>query len=221
MDFENLNKMGQKVNPFAYRLGSFYTWSSHWFADKKKYPQLLLEDIKIRKKLMSVLKIAGISKVQIERSINKVDITVYVSRPGIVIGRGGGGLEQLKKNLEELLKIKNNDKNTPKLDLKVEPIKEPNLDAHLVAQNIADQLAKRIHHKKAVNQAIEKVMSAGARGVRIKLAGRIAGAEISRRESYQQGTIPLQTMRAVIDYAAIPSLTRSGYIGVKVWICKK
>lgn len=212
--------MGQKVNPFAYRLGSFYSWSSHWFANKKKYQDLLLEDFKIRKYLMTQLKIAGIGLVQIERSINKIDITLFVSRPGLVIGRSGSGLEQLKKNLEKLLKINLNDKNAPKLDLKVEPIKEQNICAYLVAMSVADQIAKRIHHKRAVNQAIEKAMSAGARGIRIKLAGRIAGAEISRNEAYQQGTIPLQTMRANVDYAQVPSLTRSGYVGVKVWICK-
>lgn len=212
--------MGQKVNPFAYRLGSFYTWSSHWFADHKKYQNLLIEDVQIRKKLMEYLKPAGIAKVQIERSINKIDITIFVSRPGIVIGRGGAGMEQLKKTLESLLKIKKGDKNSPKLDLKVEPIKEPNLNAFLVGQSICDLLAKRMHHKRVVNQAIEKVMNAGAKGVKIKLAGRIDGAEISRRESSQAGKLPLQTMRADIDFAAVPSLTKSGYVGVKVWICK-
>lgn len=212
--------MGQKVNPFVFRLGNLYTWSSHWFADSKKYQQLVLEDVKIRRKLMELLKIAGIAKIQIERSINKVDITIFVARPGIVIGRGGSGIEELKKKLESLLAIKKGDKNAPKLDLKVEPIKEPNLNAFLVAQAIADQLARRQQHRRVVSMALEKVMSAGAKGVRVKLAGRIAGAEISRREKYQTGTIPLQTLRADIDYASVPSLTKSGYIGVKVWICK-
>jgi len=212
--------VGQKVNPFVFRLGNLYTWSSHWFADSKKYQQLVLEDVKIRRKLMELLKIAGIAKIQIERSINKVDITIFVARPGIVIGRGGSGIEELKKKLESLLAIKKGDKNAPKLDLKVEPIKEPNLNAFLVAQAIADQLARRQQHRRVVSMALEKVMSAGAKGVRVKLAGRIAGAEISRREKYQTGTIPLQTLRADIDYASVPSLTKSGYIGVKVWICK-
>ena len=213
--------MGQKVNPLIFRLGSFYTWTSHWFADdKKKYQQNLLEDFKIRKKLMENLKPAGISKVQIERSINKVDVAIFVARPGVVIGRGGSGIEQLKKNLEALLNIKSGDKNAPKVDVKVEPIKEPNLEAQLVASTVADQLARRQMHRKVVNQTMEKVMQAGAKGVRIKLAGRIAGAEISRREKYQIGSIPLQTLRANIDYASVPSLTKSGYIGVKVWIFK-
>lgn len=213
--------MGQKVNPIAYRLGNLYTWKSKWFASGKKYAEFLLEDTKIRKKLMVHLKIAGIAKVQIERSINKIDISVFVSRPGIVIGRAGAGVEELKKTLLSLLKIKKDDKNAPKLDVKIEPVKEPNLDAYLVATSIADQLAKRVQQKKAVNQAIERVMNSGAEGVRVKLAGRIGGAEISRREKYQAGKLPLQTLRAKIDFAAVPSLTKSGYIGVKVWICTK
>lgn len=213
--------MGQKVNPTSFRIGNLYTWTSHWFADdKKKYQGLVLEDVKIRRKLMQSLKPAGVSKIQIGRSINKVDITVFVARPGVVIGHGGSGIEQLKKNIEELLGIKTGDKNAPKVDVKVEPVKEPNLEAYLVATNVADQLARRQMHRKVVNQAMEKVMSSGAKGVRIKLAGRIAGAEISRREKYQTGSIPLQTLRADIDFAAVPSLTKSGYIGVKVWIYK-
>lgn len=212
--------MGQKVNPIGFRLGNLYTWSSRWFAEDKKYQNLLLEDIKIRKNLMEKLKIAGIAKVQIERSINKIDITVHVARPGVVIGRGGTGIEQLKKLVEDLLGIKKDDKNNPKLDIKVEPVKEPNLNAYLVATNIADQLAKRMQHRRLINQTIEKVMAAGAKGIRVKLSGRIGGAEISRREKFQSGKLPLNTIRANIDFTAVPSLTKSGYIGVKVWICK-
>lgn len=212
--------MGQKVNPIAFRLGNKFTWISNWFADDKKYQELLLSDITIRSNLMKMLKPAGIAKVQIERSINKIDITVFVARPGIVIGHGGTGIEQLKKQIEELLKIKKGDKNAPKLDVKVEPVKEPNLDAYLVAVSIADQLVRRLQHKRVVNQTLERVINAGAQGVRIQLSGRIAGAEISRREKYQIGKLPLQTLRENIDFAAVPSLTKSGYIGVKVWICK-
>jgi len=213
--------MGQKVNPIVFRLGPYTTWSSLWFAgDKDKYQGLVLADVKIRRKLMETLKPAGIAKIQIERSINKVDITVYVSRPGVVIGRGGAGIETLKKNLETLLGIKANDKNAPKLDVKVEPIKEPNLSAYLVGAMVADQLARRQMQRKVCNQAMEKVMGAGAKGVRIRLGGRIGGAEIARQEKYQIGSIPLQTLRADIDFASVPSLTKSGYVGVKVWIFK-
>ena len=212
--------MGQKVNPISFRLGSFTTWNSRWFAEDKKYQNLLLDDIKIRRKLMEKLKIAGIAKVEIERSINKIDISVHVARPGVVIGRGGSGIEELKKEIEILLKIKKDDKNAPKLDLKVEPVKEPNLNAYLVAMGIADGLIKRQQHRRLANQAIERVMGAGAKGVRIKFAGRIGGAEISRREKFQSGSIPLSTLREKIDFTTVPALTKSGYIGVKVWICK-
>lgn len=213
--------MGQKINPIGFRLGNFITWSSRWFAEDKKYEILILEDNKIRKFLMSKLKPAGIAKVGIDRSINKVDITIFVARPGVVIGRGGSGIELIKKELIELLSIKKDDKNAPKLDLKVEQIREPNLNAYLVAVNVADGLAKRQQHRRVVNQAVEKVMGAGAKGVRIRLSGRIGGAEISRKEKYQSGSIPLSTMREKIDFVAVPSLTKSGYIGVKVWICTK
>lgn len=209
--------MGQKVNPKAARLGILYTWDSRWFVKGKKYKELLLEDIKIRKALMKKLGPAGISRVEIERSINKIDITLHVSRPGVVIGRGGVGLEEVKKFIEGIV---SRALSKIKVEIKVEPIKEPNLDAYLVATNIADQLAKRFPHRRVVRATIERVMTAGARGIKIVLSGRIAGADISRRETYKAGTIPLSTLRENIDFVAVPSLTRSGYIGVKVWICK-
>lgn len=209
--------MGQKVNPKAARLGILYTWDSRWFVKGKKYKELLSEDIKIRKALMKKLGPAGISRVEIERSINKIDITLHVSRPGVVIGRGGVGLEEVKKFIEGIV---SRALSKIKVEIKVEPVKEPNLDAYLVATNIADQLAKRLPHRRVVRATIERVMTAGARGVKIVLSGRIAGADISRRETYKAGTIPLSTLRENIDFVAVPSLTRSGYIGVKVWICK-
>ncbi|TSC54391.1 MAG: small subunit ribosomal protein S3 [Microgenomates group bacterium LiPW_16] len=209
--------MGQKVNPKAARLGILYTWDSRWFVKGKKYKELLSEDIKIRKALMKKLGPAGISRVEIERSINKIDITLHVSRPGVVIGRGGVGLEEVKKFIEGIV---SRALSKIKVEIKVEPIKEPNLDAYLVATNIADQLAKRFPHRRVVRATIERVMTAGARGIKIVLSGRIAGADISRRETYKAGTIPLSTLRENIDFVAVPSLTRSGYIGVKVWICK-
>lgn len=212
--------MGQKVNPKVARLGNLYTWNSRWFADDNKYKELLLEDVAIRRALTQKLRPAGISQVEIERSINKIDITLHVSRPGVVIGRGGAGLEEVKKLVQKIISLKLKTATKVKLEIKVEPIKEPNLDAYLVAINIADQLAKRLPHRRVVRVAIEKVMTAGARGIKIVLSGRIAGADISRRETYKEGTIPLSTLRENIDFAAVPSLTRSGYIGIKVWICK-
>jgi small subunit ribosomal protein S3 len=211
--------MGQKVNPHAFRLGILFPWTSRWFADSRRYRHLLLEDVLLRTALESKLKHAGLSRVEIERSINRIDISIFVTRPGVVIGRGGTGLEELKKYVTGFLK-KHNKGNSLKIELKVEPVKEPHLDATVVARTIAEQLAKRMPHKRVANQAIERVMGAGAKGVRIALAGRIAGAEIARREKYQRGTVPLSTIREEIDFAKVPSLTKSGYIGVKVWICK-
>ncbi|MBI4999697.1 30S ribosomal protein S3 [Candidatus Gottesmanbacteria bacterium] len=209
--------MGQKIHPKGLRLGNLYTWDSRWFVKGKKYKEFLLEDVKIRRVLMEKLRAAGISQVEIERSINKINITLHVSRPGVVIGRGGAGLEEIKKMVEKIVSLP---PSKTKIEIKVEPIKEPNLDAYLVAVNIADQLAKRLPHRRVVRSAMEKVMTAGAKGVKIVLSGRIAGADISRRETYKTGTIPLSTLRENIDFARLPSLTRSGYVGVKVWICK-
>lgn len=213
--------MGQKINPIGFRVGVFYPWNSRWFADKKNYKKFLLEDFKLRELLMKRLKPAGVARIEIERSINKTDIIIFVSKPGLVIGRGGTGMEDLKKFVIKTLNIKPGDKNASKIDLKVEPIKEPNLDAYLVAVNIADQLVKRLPAKRVMNQALDRVLQAGAKGVRIILSGRIGGAEIARRERIQAGMIPLTTLREKIDFAKFPALTKSGYVGVKVWICKK
>ncbi len=212
--------MGNKIHPIAFRLGPVYTWSSRWFAGHKNYKDLVLEDAQLRRALMIKLKPAGVARIEIERSINKITIIAYVSRPGVVIGRGGSGSEDLRKYIsEKLLKIKANDKNARKFDLKVEPVKEPNLDAFLVATSIADQLAKRLPSKRVMKQAVEKMMGAGARGAKVRLGGRINGAEIARVEHTQQGIIPLSSVKEKIDFAAVPAYTRSGYIGVKVWIC--
>lgn len=206
--------MGNKIHPIGFRLGPVYTWTSRWFARGPRYANLLLEDVKIRRKLMSKFRMAGVARVEIERSINKVNVTLFVSRPGVVIGRGGTGLEDLKKFLQK-------DFGESKLDLKVEAVKEPNLDAHLVGTNIADQLLKRLPAKRVLKQAIEKVMAAGAKGVRIRLGGRINGAEIARVEHSQAGVLPFSSIKEKIDFATVPVRTRSGYIGVKVWICQK
>lgn len=210
--------MGQKVNPQLLRLGPVYNWESRWFATKR-YKDILLEDYHIRKALLARLRPAGISRVEIDRSINSIKITAYVSRPGIVIGRAGTGLEELKKFLNGVMdKFQKNVKQKPKVDIRVEPVKEPNLDAYLVAKNIADQLIRRLPYKRILAQTAEKVMTSGAKGVRILLSGRIAGAEIGRREKIQRGTVPLSTIREHIQFVSVAALTKKGYIGVKVWI---
>lgn len=211
--------MGQKINAKAFRIGPLYSWDSRWFADREQYKKLILEDARIRRTLTDKLKGAAIGKIEIERSINKIDVIVHTAKPGMVIGRGGKGLEEIKKIVEDILEKKKKGKKV-KLEIKVEPIKTPNLDANIVAQNIADRLEKRIPHRRVVHQAIENSIKAGAKGIKVVLSGRIDGAEISRREKYQEGKVPLSTIREEIDYAKCPALTRSGYIGVKVWICK-
>lgn len=211
--------MGQKVNPRVIRLGIMNTWTSRWFQEKG-YKDTLMEDYNIRKALMERLKNAGISEIEIERSINNLKVIAYVSKPGMVIGRGGTGLEELKEYMYKNLIKKSSAKNQYKLDIRVEPIKEPNLDAYLVAKNISEQLNRRLPAKRIMAGAVERVMGAGALGVRIVLSGRIGGAEIGRREKLQVGTVPLSTLRENISYASCPSLTKKGYIGVKVWINK-
>ena len=212
--------MGHKVNPKLFRLGPLYNWDSRWF-DDKNYAATLLEDYNLRKSITERLKGAGVSTIEIERSINSIKITAYVSKPGMVIGRGGAGLEELKKFLVEILSQNKPKKSLPKMDIRIEPVKEPNLDAYLVARNIADQLARRMPHKRIMGQAVDRAMASGALGVRVILAGRINGAEIGRREKLQQGTVPLSTIREHVHYASVPSLTKKGYIGVKVWINRK
>ncbi len=209
--------MGQKVNPQVLRLGTLYTWNSRWF-DERRYKDILLSDQRIRKAIMDRLKTAGISRVEIERSINSIRVIIYVSRPGMVIGRAGTGLEDLKKFLMTFLTDSTKGKNVPKLEIRIEQIKEPSLDAYLVARTIVDQLARRLPYKRILVQAADRVMAAGGKGVRILLAGRIAGAEIGRREKIQKGTVPLSTIRERVNFASMPALTKKGYIGVKVWI---
>jgi len=210
--------MGKKVNPFGFRLGVLYSWKSRWFANSRDYKNLLLQDLELRKFVMSKLKNAGIINVDIERSIKKIKIYVYVSRPGVVIGKGGSGMEVLKKEIMKKLNIRENDPKAVKLDVKVEEIKNPNAHAHSVAQRLADQMIARYPHRRAVTQAIDNAMESGVKGIKIQLAGRIGGAEIARVEKYGKGKVPTQTVRADIDYAEMPALTKSGYVGIKVWI---
>lgn len=212
--------MGQKVNPFGFRLGPLYTWKSRWYAEPRKYLQFVFEDTKLRRFLHDRLKLAGLTNVDIERSINTTKVILAVSRPGVVIGRGGSGLEQIKAEIAKFLGVKSNQSKANKVELEVVEVKNPDTSAYLVAQRIAEQLIRRYPHRRAVSQALDKVMAAGAKGIKIVLAGRIAGAEISRREKYSRGKVPTQTIRADIDYSQYPSLTRFGYIGIKVWIYK-
>jgi small subunit ribosomal protein S3 len=212
--------MGQKVHAKGIRLGLLYNWNSRWFfSDKKKFKEALISDIKIRSELMKKLSYAGVTNVDIERAINKITLIIYSVKPGMIIGRGGKGLEELKKTVVNLLGMKEKGKET-KIDLKIEPVKKPYLNAYYVAQTIAEKLIKGFPHRGVVHNAINRVMEAGAKGVKIQLGGRINGAEISRREKYFKGKIPFSTIREDIDYAKYPSLTKSGYVGVKVWICK-
>ncbi|MBI2022515.1 30S ribosomal protein S3 [Candidatus Daviesbacteria bacterium] len=208
--------MGQKVNPIGFRLGVGIPWESRWFTQGKKYADLLKDDLKIRDLLMKKLRPAGVTKIEIERAVNKVKIIIFVSRPGILIGRGGTGLTELKKFLMKQLKIK--DENN--LEIAPMDIKQPDLSAHLVGQSIADQLVRRLPAARVMNQAIERVMRAGAKGVKVVLSGRIGGAEIARREWKAAGSMPLHTLRSDIDFSNSPALTKSGYVGVKVWINK-
>lgn len=211
--------MGQKVNPLSYRLKTSSTapeWMSSWYADKKKYKDLLLEDYKIRQALEKKLASAGIVNIRIERSAKKIKITLVVSRPGLVIGRGGKELETTKNLVQKFLTKQNSKTN---IDIQVEEFKNTDLSAKLIAEKISYQLAKRMPYRRVVLGAMEKAMIAGVKGIKVQLGGRINGAEISRREKFHQGRVPLSTIKAKIDYAEVPCLTRSGYIGVKVYLC--
>jgi len=210
--------MGRKVHPKAFRMGQMFTWSSRWYADKKRYKNLVIQDVKLRSALMEKLSNAGAAEIVIERSISTVKVVVYVARPGVAIGRGGQNLEITKKYIMGFFKDTAKD---VKVEIQVEPVPTPSLNAYLVGKNIAEQIERRIPHRRAVYRAIEQVMGAGAKGVQIMLSGRIRGAEIARVEKYKEGSIPLSTIREEVDFAVVPALTKSGYVGIKVWICKK
>jgi small subunit ribosomal protein S3 len=212
--------MSHKVHPFGFRLGPLYTWKSTWFANKHDYKDQVLEDYALRKFLKERLQTAGLNQVEIERSINTIKIIMHVSRPGVVIGKGGSNLEALQKDVMRLLKINPNDPKGRKIRIKVEEVKNPDIQARLILVRLREQMERRYPHRRAVSQAMEKAMGAGAKGIKIILSGRIAGAEIGRTEKYTSGTVPTQTLRADIDYAAEPALTKSGYVGIKVYVFK-
>lgn len=210
--------MGHKVNPLGFRLGHGEEWKSRWFAASAKYAGNLLEDIKIRRFLSSRLKLAGLVGVEIERLLPKMKVIMRVTRPGVVIGRGGSGLEELKKAILPLIAIHEAEKN---LQIEVVEVKEPELSALLVASRIASELERRLPHRRVAERAIERVLGAGAKGIKIALSGRINGADIARRDRFSRGKVPLSTIRANIDFASVPALTKLGYIGVKVWIYRE
>ncbi len=212
--------MGQKTNPTGFRLGTTFTWKSRWFAEGKKYSEAVLEDFRLREHLEKKLAAAQLVQIDIERSLTVTKVILYVARPGVVIGKGGSNLELVKKEVEAILNKGKLAKDKVKVDLQVEEVKTPDLSAKLVAERIAQQLIKRYPHRRAVTQALERVTQAGAKGVKICLTGRVGGSEIGRTEKYFHGSVPTQTIRANIDYHQSPALTRSGYVGIKVWIYK-
>lgn len=210
--------MGQKIHPTGFRIGPLYTWSSQWYADKKEYSVQVLEDEKLRAFLARRLVLAGVTSVEIKRSINVVNIVLHVARPGVVIGKGGATLRELQQEVERIVASNPVNQKGKRVSLDVVEVENADVEAAVVATRLADQLVKRYPHRRAVAQAIERVMQAGALGIKIQLGGRINGAEISRREKFKQGSVPTQTLRHDINYALVPALTKSGYIGVKVWI---
>jgi len=212
--------MGQKVHPKGFRLGTIYDWSSRWFfSDKKNYKKALLADIRIREALMKRFQYASVTEIAIERAINKVILIIYSVKPGMIIGRGGKSLEEVKRIAAKYLG-KEKTKKEMKIDIKIEPVKKPYLNAYYVAQTVAQKLVRHLPHRRVVHHTMDRVMEAGAKGVKIQLGGRIGGTEISRKEKYHQGTVPVSTIREEIDFAKYPALTKSGYVGVKVWIAK-
>ncbi|MBA4603175.1 30S ribosomal protein S3 [Thermoactinomyces mirandus] len=201
--------MGQKVNPVGLRVGIIRDWESKWYADKD-YADLLHEDIKIREYIKKRLKDAAVSSIEIERAANRVNITLYTAKPGMVIGKGGTEVEALRQALSKLT--------NKKVHINISEVKNPELDAYLVAESIAQQLERRVSFRRAMKQAIQRSVRAGAKGVRTLVSGRLGGADIARSEGYSEGTVPLHTLRADIDYGFAEAHTTYGRIGVKVWI---
>lgn len=203
--------MGQKVHPHGIRLGIVKTWDAKWYADRD-FAKNLHEDIKIRKELKKQLMQSSVSRIETERSKNRLKLTIHTAKPGMVIGRGGSGIEDIKNSLKKIT-----DK---RLDINISEIRQPDLDATLVAENIAAQLERRIAFRRAMKQSVGRTMRLGAKGIKIMCSGRLGGAEIARSESYREGSIPLHTLRADIDYGFAEANTTYGRIGIKVWIFK-
>ena len=205
--------MGQKVNPHGLRVGVNKEWSSSWIANKKEFSDYIVEDDKIRKFITKKHAGNGIAKIIIERTVNRLTVDIYTSKPGIVIGMKGAGVEELKNDIAKLSNNKN-------ISINIKEVKRPDLDAKLVAESIAIQLEKRVGFRRAMKQAMQRVMKAGAVGCKVMVSGRLDGAEIARSEHYHEGRLPLHTIRADIDYATYEAHTTFGVLGVKVWICK-
>ena len=203
--------MGQKIHPHGFRVGVIKDWSSKWYADKKNFADNLVEDFKIREFLKSKLYTAGISKIEIERAAKRVKINIHTAKPGMVIGRGGSGIEVIKQDMKKIVIDKN-------VLINIVEVKQAENNAQLMSENIASQLEKRISFRRAMKQTIQRAMRTGVKGVKTACAGRLGGAEIARTEHYHEGTIPCQTLRADIDYGFAEANTVYGKIGVKVWV---
>ncbi len=205
--------MGQKVSPTGLRIGINKDWNSSWIANKKDISKFLLEDQKIRKHITKKYNQCGVSNVTIERTANRLIVNIFTSRPGVLIGSKGAGVEDIKKEVSEISSIKN-------VNINIKEVKKPDLDASLVAQSVAQMIEKRMSFRRAMKQGMQKVMRAGAVGCKVMISGRLDGAEIARSEHYHEGRLPLHTLRADIDYANVEAHTTYGVLGVKVWICK-
>jgi small subunit ribosomal protein S3 len=205
--------LGQKVNPIGFRLSINRDWRSRWFADKRTFGKLLKEDIDIREGVTRQLKDAAVSDVYIERYANRIRITIKTARPGLVIGRKGEDIDKLRERLAKMT--------GKEVYVEIAEIKKPDIDAQLVAENVAMQLERRVSHRRAMKRAIQMAMDNGALGIKILVAGRLNGAEIARSENYKEGKVPLHTLRANIDYGTAEANTVAGIIGIKVWICKE
>src|SRR6188508_587577 len=205
--------MGQKTNPIGARLGIIRGWDSNWFASKTEYPKKLIEDNKIRNYLNARINKGGIAKIVIERTLNKLIVTIHTSKPGIIIGKGGGEVDRIKEELKKLT-------NKEDVQINILEIRRPELDAMIVADTVARQIENRINYKRAIKMSIASALRMGAEGIKVKVAGRLGGAEIARTEEIKQGRVPLHTFRMDIDYASVHALTVYGKIGIKVWICK-
>lgn len=204
--------MGQKVNPIGIRLGIVKTWNSNWFATKKNYAKFLNQDINLRKELKRKLASAAVSRIQIDRPANNAVITIHTARPGVLIGKKGGGIETLRAEIAKKLGVP--------VHLNIQEVRKPELDATLVAEGVAQQLEQRVMFRRAMKRVVNAAMKSGAKGIKVTVGGRLGGAEIARSETYREGRVPLHTFRADIDYGTAESKTAYGIIGVKVWIFK-
>jgi len=205
--------MGQKVRPIGLRLSINRTWDSRWFAEKRDYSKFLLEDLTIRNYILKNFFQAGISRVIIERPAKKPCVTIYSSRPGLIIGKKGVDIDKLRNKLSIMTKTSN-------VSLNIVEIRKPEIDARLIGDNIASQISRRLSYRRAMKRAIQQAMRMGVPGIRVKCSGRLAGAEIARSEEYREGRVPLHTLRADVDYACVPAYTTYGVTGIKVWVFK-